>query len=139
MLALLTVNLPLPILASEPFLPLDPSWMIPEKAVLRLLAPIVNFLAPRITTPFPSRDPIVSPGELWPLIYIVPLLTLLVPSPKTSIRDVPPRMSVENSIILPSPPFDPGLAIIIAFPTVDVASPWKSVYPPKDRQGYRHY
>jgi len=53
------VNVPVPVLASEPLL-----LITPEKVVLVLLLPTVRLFAPRNTFPLPSSEPMATPPGL---------------------------------------------------------------------------
>src|SRR6266550_3084690 len=117
------MNVPEPILVSEPPVPPlpPPSWITPEKVVLRLLLPTVRFLAPKKAFPLPSIEPIVTLGAAWALISRLPL-------PKSSTRDVPPVEFSLKKICPPAPPFDPPFATRMAEPAVELS--WKIVEPP---------
>src|SRR5438128_10289766 len=90
---------------------MPPSWMIPEKAVLRLLLPAARALAPRKTSPSPSREQTVS--SLWPCrpMSSSPLLN------KARLA-VPPSDCLLKKIVPPSPPPDPPFTVLVAFPAL---------------------
>src|SRR5882762_7501417 len=128
-LAPVSSSVPVPILFNEPPVPpfTPPSWIMPEKVVLRLLLPTVRLLAPKKTFPSPSTEPTVTPRISWNLLLW--RLMSKLPLPNTSIRDVPPVELSSKRIVPPWPPPNPPFAISVAESAVGVPMK-KRVMPP---------